>query len=59
MERFIHCRVSLEINNGQMKSLDTSDVKLFTVKVKPKWMGWWITPLQCMHFEKNAFAKLF
>jgi len=36
MEHFIHCNVSLEINNGQMKSLDASDVKLFAVKVTLK-----------------------
>jgi len=45
-EPFIHFRVSLEINNGQMESLDASDVKLnvtlltdvklFAVKVTPK-----------------------
>ena len=39
MEPFIHFRVSLEINNGQMESLNASDVKLFAVKVTPKWMG--------------------
>jgi len=33
---FIHCHVSLEINNGQIESLDALDVKLFTVKVTPK-----------------------
>ena len=36
MEPFIHCRVSLEISNGQMESLNASDVKLFAVKVTPK-----------------------
>ncbi len=36
IEPFIHCRVSLEINNGQMESLDASDVKLFAVKVTAK-----------------------
>jgi len=36
MEPFIHCCVSLEINNGQMESLKIPDVKLFTVKVTPK-----------------------
>jgi len=36
MEPFIHCRVSLEINHGQMDYLDASDVMLFTVKVTPK-----------------------
>jgi len=36
MEPFIHSHVSLEINYGQMESLDTSDVKLFAVKVTPK-----------------------
>ena len=38
MEPFIHCRVSLEINNGQIESLNASDVKLFAVKVAPKCM---------------------
>ena len=36
MEHFIHCRVSLEIKNGQMESSNASDVKLFAVKVTPK-----------------------
>ena len=36
MEPFIHCRVSLEINNGQIESLNASDGKLFAVKVTPK-----------------------
>jgi len=36
IEPFIHCRVSLEINNGQMESLDASDVKLHSIKVMPK-----------------------
>ena len=36
MEPFIHCRVSLEINNGEIESLNASDVKLFAVKVMPK-----------------------
>ena len=36
MEPFIHFRVSLEINNGQMESFNASDVKLFAVKVAPK-----------------------
>ena len=36
MEPFIHSCVSLEINNGQMESLDASDVKLFAVKMTPK-----------------------
>ena len=36
MEPFIHFHVSLEINNGQMESLNASDVKLFAVKVTPK-----------------------
>ena len=36
MEPFIHFRVSLEIMNGQMESLNASDVKLFAVKVTPK-----------------------
>jgi len=31
MEPFIHCRVSLEINNGQMESLNTTDVKLLVI----------------------------
>jgi len=35
MENFIHCRVSLEINNGQMGSSNASEVKLFAVKVTP------------------------
>jgi len=40
MEHFIHCCVSLEINNGQMGSSNAcKDVKLFAVKVTPKWMG--------------------
>jgi len=39
MEPFIHCRVSLEINNGHMESLNASYVKLLAVKVTPKWMG--------------------
>jgi len=39
MEPFIPCYVSLEINNGQMKSLNASDVKLFAVQLMPKWMG--------------------
>jgi len=39
MEPFIHCRVSLEINKGQMGSSNASDVELFAVKVTPKWMG--------------------
>jgi len=34
MEPFIHGLVSLEINNGQMESLDASDVKLF-------WLAFW------------------
>ena len=38
MEPFIHCRVSLEINNGQIESLNASDVKFFAVKVAPKCM---------------------
>ena len=36
MGPFIHFRVSLEIMNGQMESLNASDVKLFAVKVTPK-----------------------
>ena len=36
MEHFIHCRVSLEIKNGQMESSNASDVKLSAVKVTPK-----------------------
>jgi len=36
MEPFIHCRVSLQINNGQMESLNSSDGKLFAVKVTLK-----------------------
>ena len=36
MEPCIHCHVSLEINNGQIKSLNASDVKLFAVKVTSK-----------------------
>ena len=39
MEPFIHCCVSLEINNGQIESLDASDGKLFAVKVAPKFMA--------------------
>jgi len=39
MEHFTNCRVSLEIHNGQMGSSNASDVKLFAVKVMPKWMG--------------------
>jgi len=39
MEPFIQYRVSLEINKGQIKSLDASDVKLSAVKVMQKWMG--------------------
>jgi len=31
-------RLPLVINNGQM---DASDIKLFAVKVMPKWMGQW------------------
>ena len=38
MEPFIHCRVSLEINNGQIESLNASNVNLFSVKV-PESMG--------------------
>ena len=36
MGPFLHFRVSLEIMNGQMESLNASDVKLFAVKVTPK-----------------------
>ena len=39
VESFIHCRVSLEINNGQIESLNSSDVKLFAVPVVPKLMA--------------------
>jgi len=39
MQPFIHCRVSLEINNGQMESLNATYVKLFVVKVTQKQMG--------------------
>jgi len=55
MEPFIHCRVSLEINNGQMESLNTTDVKLLVIL--SQWnagedllinASWWITPLVLM-----------
>jgi len=39
MEHFIHCHVSLEINNGQIKSLDASDISYSLSKRMPKWMG--------------------
>jgi len=39
MKPFIHCCVSLQINSGQMESLNASDVKLLAVKVTPKRMG--------------------